>query len=1032
MIFKGEQLHLDDLPPAFKQILLNGCYRAEALVTTGDLLHAALESNNQQLLIAVQLALPEGVLPVHLIATIGSYRSARSAPSDFDGLKSGMAPEARAALEDFDSQLAALSSPSEDQALLLFVGCLMAHLDADDRSFLKGINPDKAASRLRARAIPPAATRQELFESASGALRRDTFSDAAISILVTAGTTAGRLGFDRILPFHVFLALLSQTDGPTERLVRRQLRPELSCAIVATLLGDAFARATRNSPALPPARDCFAGECLRLLDNALQQRAVEGVQRIGPIQLLTSFLEKPSDMVVSVLEGEAIGLSLRRLLSEARQLQAEESRGGAVEPRLEPPAGLLPSEDLTWRAKSGGAREARELDGCMEAIKRALFRRTARHVLLTGLRGVGKTTAVGELARQAANGDIDFLRSKHFLLVNAADVPPELSLSKLEALAAYAGERSDLVLCVDNFDALLRSPSGGNNKQRLRGFLKEARWQLIGILSETAFEDLFASDHSLLELFTQVSLPEPEPAKAVAIVTQAAEDVAREFNVKIEPRTIERTVAISTDYILNERLPSKAIRLLRRAAEDLNYARDQEKASRDTVLLEDILRVISNLTGIPESTLAGTGEAVDYHQSLSEWVVGQDEAVNAVVSELQLIKAGLSPSGKPAAVLLFAGLTGCGKTELAKALARFYSTSKRLQTITMANYTEPHSVSGIIGVPPGYVGHELGGRLINDLNSDPYCVFLLDEADKAHPEVWKPFLNLFDEGWVVDQRGVKAFAERSIFILTSNAGHKIISSESAIGTPRDEIVFKLKKHLAGLRHPRSDQLCFPPEFLARLSRIIVFRPLDKQAMEGICRKLINQLCAFWKERREQTLILSDDIILSIANRGYDENQKADGNEGARILAKIIHSEIKEPLQTEWAARKARHHNAVRLSWADGRLQVSFSTEPPRKSEDSDRMALEQLRQIQLSPPDNAGRLESRIAGVLSGLEEDARTRAVSGPAAADAPATALATEVRALLHRLQDGRRQLEHDALDSLKNLTPPSAGASAQDHTR
>jgi ATP-dependent Clp protease ATP-binding subunit ClpA len=133
------------------------------------------------------------------------------------------------------------------------------------------------------------------------------------------------------------------------------------------------------------------------------------------------------------------------------------------------------------------------------------------------------------------------------------------------------------------------------------------------------------------------------------------------------------------------------------------------------------------------------GEA-DYERDLGAAVVGQPQAVAAAASQLDAIKSGLPDPGKPASVMLFAGLTGVGKTELAKTLARFYSSSKRLQTYTMANFTQPHSVSGIVGVPPGYVGHEQGGRLVNDLNSDPYCVFLLDEAEKAHPDIWKLFL----------------------------------------------------------------------------------------------------------------------------------------------------------------------------------------------------------------------------------------------------------------------------------------------------
>src|ERR1700736_5605715 len=168
----------------------------------------------------------------------------------------------------------------------------------------------------------------------------------------------------------------------------------------------------------------------------------------------------------------------------------------------------------------------------------------------------------------------------------------------------------------------------------------------------------------------------------------------------------------------------------------------------------------------------------------------------------------MTDPSKPASVLLFLGQTGTGKTELAKALARFYSTSKRLKSYTLGNCVEPHSVATIIGVPPGYVGNDQGGRLVNELNADPYSVFLLDEADKAHPDVLQPFLNLFDEGWIYDQRGVKAFGDRAMFILTTNVGQRQISELCAQGKPIDEITWIMKESLSQIRHSKSNRPVF--------------------------------------------------------------------------------------------------------------------------------------------------------------------------------------------------------------------------------
>ena len=267
-------------------------------------------------------------------------------------------------------------------------------------------------------------------------------------------------------------------------------------------------------------------------------------------------------------------------------------------------------------------------------------------------------------------------------------------------------------------------------------------------------------------------------------------------------------------------------------------------------------------------------------------MIGQDEAVEAVARELLLIKAGMTDPGKPAAVIFFAGLTGVGKTELAKALAQLYSTSKRPQTYTMGNFSEPHSVSGIIGVPPGYVGHEQGGRLINDLNSDPYCVFLLDEADKPHPEVWKPFLNLFDEAWITDTRGVKAFGDRAIFILTSNAGHETISKMSRQGKKMEEIAEAVKKELPTVEHEWSRQKAFTPEFLARIKQIIVFKPLDPEAMEGICRKMLDENPKTWKEKRDKIIVIPYNLIEYIAKRSHEADEANSFNESGRIVVSL--------------------------------------------------------------------------------------------------------------------------------------------------
>lgn len=316
---------------------------------------------------------------------------------------------------------------------------------------------------------------------------------------------------------------------------------------------------------------------------------------------------------------------------------------------------------------------------------------------------------------------------------------------------------------------------------------------------------------------------------------------------------------------------------------------------------EHVVRVVAEISRVPEEALSGDLGETDVEQLLASAIIGQEEAVRAVATELRLIKAGLTDPGKPASVMLFCGLNGVGKTELAKKLAEIYSATKRLQVYTMGNFVEAHSVSGIIGVPAGYVGHDQGGRLVNELNSDPYGVFLIDEVEKAHPDVFKPFLNLFDEGWITDQRGVKAYADRAIFILTSNAGYETISQMARDRRPMEDIVEHVKSTLARVRNERSGQAVLSPAFLARLKRIIIFRPLDEQALLGICRNLVRQMQKNWKQQRDKALVVPEELMLHIAKQAQIVNEKSGNREGGRSVRRLMVDLIEAPIERAAAA-----------------------------------------------------------------------------------------------------------------------------------
>jgi ATP-dependent Clp protease ATP-binding subunit ClpC len=597
----------------------------------------------------------------------------------------------------------------------------------------------------------------------------------------------------------------------------------------------------------------------------------------------------------------------------------------------------LPVDSLTERVRSIAITRPSALDDdpsyakFFEKLCRCLHRSGPRHVLLLRERGVGEQAALIELARQALDSRLEFLRKKQFITMDCRHLAFEELRGVMQAIFDKLGGNEHVVLCIEGIVNLLRDRGFTDHRSIFRSLLVRARCRVIGILSPHEYEEQIAIDPELNDLFSIVTLEEPQPPVARKLVRHYASGLEVQYRLRIDEEAIDRAVSLASSYILHERLPYKAVKVLRSICDDVEYDRSQQGAERDRVTEADVVAKIAEISGIPASTLSGVGEAVDYEKSFSDFIIGQEHAVHEVATELGLIKAGLIDAGKPASVIMFIGQTGTGKTELAKVLARFHSSSKRLKTFTLGNFSEPHSVSGIIGVPPGYVGHDQGGRLVNELNADPYGVFLLDEADKAHPDVMQPFLNLFDEGWICDQRGVKAHADRAIFILTTNVGQRQIADMCKSGKSIEEITSTMKESLSKIRHTKSNRPVFTPEFLARIKRFIVFRSLDAAAMQGICRKLVADLQSQWRHKRQKELRIPDSIVAAMGQKAFELDDQSQGKEGGRIVRKLIADLVESRIQAAIAKDPTRYQGSKIVSVRHEQAEVVTNQWPIQAS-----------------------------------------------------------------------------------------------------
>jgi|GEM_PF-1232648 len=1015
-IFQNGSLLLDSLSQPVQNLILSASENAvEARASKICITHfltALLREMDEVQASAFQSGLESGTQIYHIEEIIKTYsqpRSGASAPI-FVGALSDFSAHAQEALKLLDAITTQGTEsinivPPEKLSVLYVWIAVLSSPEANDTENLEDVfDFEKARDAFQKLLIygseilvPP------LYSEDAEELLLEHFTETSIEILRRSVEYAGELGYEKLMPAHVFIAFISRPQGVGEWLVRREAKLGIGPAKVAEEIERNISLGFRGKPkTLDLSRRYLSVPIQRVFENAYIKSARRGRKVIDESSLMYGVLvEEREGRVADILKIPSLEIDIQKMLRHLDQYIKEtavDDDAQQTAPLLLPKS-VAKSEDLTYLAQIGRLTQMVEVKNTsndplpLEQIKRGLHKRDHNHILITGPAGVGKTTIARELARQIAAGEIPFLGSKKVLWVDCTQITPEESREKLEQIITAVKGRNDVITCLDGFDAIIRyvGQREANNLALLKTALQNRHIHLVGIIQDRHYTELLGSEHQMLKFFTRVEIDEPDTEAALEIVKRIKPSLENTYGVQIEDEAIDKAVILSRDFILSEQLPTKAFDILEDACELASYKHEMalqandnansEKKQKPVVTDEYVIATVSQKTGVAEGTLRGSGENIDFDALLRSSVVGQDNAIKAVARELKLIKGGAKDPSKPASIMLFAGLTGTGKTELAKIIAQVYSASKNLTVYTMGNFNESHSVSGIVGVPPGYVGYEMGGRLINDLNADSYSVVLLDEVEKAHPDIWKPFLNLFDEGWIVDQRNIKAYGNRAIFILTSNAGADKISEVLANGADMEVVIDTVKQELYKIEHTTARQKCFTPEFLARITQIIVFNPLSLEAMEAIASLKLKKLCKTWLEKRGKELDIHPAVIKYIAQQGHKDNEKAKGREGGRIIPKHIATLIETPLQDMIAQNPDlyKRANKVRVILDPAnRIVCSFEETQPVSIEEAGKRAVECIQTIL---DDEAGsHLNSRIEQVeqvVRDWERDVKTWASS-------------------------------------------------------
>ena len=581
--------------------------------------------------------------------------------------------------------------------------------------------------------------------------------------------------------------------------------------------------------------------------------------------------------------------------------------------------------DLNAKSRSGDIDPLIGRSSEVERCIQVLCRRRKNNPLLVGDPGVGKTAIAEGLARKIVTEETPEVLAN--TTIYSLDMGALLAGThyrgdfeeRLKAVVSELEEHPDAVLFIDEIHTVIGAgaTSGGamDASNLLKPALQGGKLRTMGSTTYKEFRQHFEKDRALSRRFQKIDVNEPSVEDATKILKGLKPYFEDHHGVKYTSDAIKSSVELASRYINDRKLPDSAIDVIDEAGAAQHLV--QAAKRRKTIGQKEIEAVVAKIARIPPKNVSKDDAEVlkDLEASLKRVVFGQDPAIDALSSAIKLARAGLREPEKPIGNYLFSGPTGVGKTEVAKQLAD--TLGVEMLRFDMSEYMEKHAVSRLIGAPPGYVGFDQGGMLTDGVDQHPHCVLLLDEIEKAHPDVYNILLQVMDHGKLTDHNGRTVDFRNVILIMTSNAG-AAEQAKSAIGFGRER---RDGEDTAAIERT------FTPEFRNRLDAVISFAPLGKRTILTVVEKFVLQLEAQLMDRNV-TIELTRPAAEWIAEKGYDDKM------GARPLARVIQEHIKKPLAEELLFGKLAKGGLVKVGVKDGALELrTFAPEKPRISGD---------------------------------------------------------------------------------------------------